>query len=303
MNRLSLAEFRQLVVEKINPAVFDPKRLAWILSFIPPVFEVRRCSKKNFFWDSLILHAHEIPFQLPALPVLEKSKLNLGAAIIQLKHYFQDDCVIFCTALINSHPSLIFNQQLYGQVQAFYSAEHSVVMRQIELFWVHLEDPKDSERLAVKKASVAQLDQKKHAKTRESNRVNQQASRAQMSPEKYADLCEKTRKRIQASRAAMSPEKAAKEQASRRDRQRNLTAQKAADIKEFTDPLKDNAGARGVDMTEICHPSHFKNSQQCPLKNLVLFCFNSGLSSPFPTHSPFSLSRLLACSCTHSLSS
>ena len=64
----------------------------------------------------------------------------------------------------------------------------------------------------------------------------------------------------------MSPEKAAKEQESRRDHQRNLTAQKEADIKEYTDPFNSNSVVRGVNMAEICHPSHFKNSQQCPLK-------------------------------------
>ena len=117
-NRLSLTEFRRLVLAKIAPTVFDPRRLAWILSFIPPVIEFRRCSNKSFFWDALILYALETP-ELPVLPVLERSKLDLGAAISHLKHHFHAEGIIFCTALIHVHPSLIFDQQLYGQVQLF----------------------------------------------------------------------------------------------------------------------------------------------------------------------------------------
>ena len=222
VNRLSLAEFRQLVLAKIAPTVFNPKRLAWILSFIPPMIELRRCSNKEFFWDALILHALETPAELPVLPVLERSKLDLGIAITHLKHHFQDDRIIFCTALINVHPSLIFDKLLYDQVQTFHRRSHFAVMQQIELFWIHLEDPKSPERVAI---------------MREKKRVTQQANRAQKSPEKLSDMREKDRERTRSIRAAMSPEKASKEQEMRRDRQRNLTAQKVADIKEYIQTL------------------------------------------------------------------
>ena len=126
--RLTLVEFRQLVLAKIAPTVFDPKRLAWILSFIPPMIELRRSSNKCFFWDALILHALEIPDGLPALPVLGRSNLNIGSTIIHLKQHFQDDVIIFCTALINVHPSLIFNQHFYDQIQAFQMRTQPAVM-------------------------------------------------------------------------------------------------------------------------------------------------------------------------------
>ena len=113
-------------------------------------------------------------------------------------------------------------------------------MQQIELFFIHFEDPKSPERVAT---------------MRDKNWVTQQANRAQKSPEKLSDMREKNRERTRSNRAAMSPGKTAKEQESRMVRQRNLTTQKEADIKEFIDPLVDNAGARGVDMTEICHPT------------------------------------------------
>ena len=101
-------------------------------------------------------------------------------------------------------------------------------MQQIELFWIHLEDPKGPEP-----ERVARM----HAAIRQKKRVSQQTNRAQKSPEKLADIREKDRERTRTIRAAMSPEKASKEQEMRRDRQRNSTAQKVADIKEYTDPF------------------------------------------------------------------
>ena len=112
------------------------------------MIELRRCSNKGFFWDALILHALETPAELPVLPVLERSKLDLRTAITHLKHHFQGEGITFCTALINVHPSLIFDQLLYGQVQAFHRRSHLAVMQQIELFLIHLEDPKGPERVA-----------------------------------------------------------------------------------------------------------------------------------------------------------
>jgi len=147
--RLSIITLRENVLSKLpdQQSELEHTLLGSYLQFIPSVLDVRRCSNRSYFWDSIILHALDlaivknISVSSVAQDLLELSNLNIFEAISILRQHLNSEFVFYSNDL-NQSRSFLFNCQLYARIETFFRQSHPYIMSHIELFWANLHDSK-----------------------------------------------------------------------------------------------------------------------------------------------------------------